>query len=318
MVHHWPTVLIALATLVIGIAQTQTFDNDDDGDNGGVHAQDIPYDTIHPPRSSVGGGDGSVTLETHAIQSSDRRFTAYIASQSVNFTLLQCRNYKDFYRLLYTMCMRSVLCSERYSLEQLPPGDDTVTAHAAAITRDNFRKFVYRLSLRQLFIIQDTKKDDDTNSSGNTTVVPPLFLLEDKVPLEWIPRYVVQLTHQDSTPACVDTFNTLATENVGFVHSTQYMLHLYSAYVRNDYECRHVNEWLVLDAHNRPHCECRRGKSCNNEGNYEVLIIVLTVILILLLIGDIASYFFNTPRILAALDKLNRTSSPSQVKPKQQ
>lgn len=256
---------------------------------------DIPYATIHPPATV-----SSDSVENH------HRFTAFISSQSGNFTTLQCRNYKDFYRLLYTMCYDSVLCSERYSLERTTT-TTTGGKYAATVTRENFKKFVYRLSLRQLFIIQDSGR----NTSGTP---PPLFLLEDKVPLEWIPRYIIQLTHRVET-SCADTFDTLAVENVGFVHATHYQLHLYSAYVRNDYECRHVNEWLTLDSHNRPYCECRQGKSCNNEGNYEVVIIVLTVFIILLLIIDTVAFFTNTTRVFARLDKINRTTT---AKPKQQ
>lgn len=297
--------------------------------NNDYEEDDLPYDTIHPPQS--------ISADSVSISGAHRqRFTTFISSQSVNFTVLQCRNYKDFYRLLYTMCYKSVLCSERYSLEhptQASGGSSnsvTTTAYETSLTRANFKKFVYRLSLRQLFFIHDkgdpppfrtTTTTDNSSSDANQTTLPPLFLLEDKVPLEWIPRYVVQLTHTQGT-ACADTFDTLAPENVGFVHSTHYQLHLYSTYVRNDYECRHINEWLTLDAHNRPHCSCRQGKSCNNEGNYEIAIIVLTTFLIAILIINTISYFTNTKRVLTRLDQVNRTTSTTTtttpVKTKQQ
>lgn len=318
------TVLLYLVLMVSAQTTPGSGNGDDDNDesiDSTIYSQDIPYDAIHP--LATGPVD---TVGTHATQSANnRRFTAFVASQSTNFTTIQCRNYKDFYRLLYTMCISSVLCSERYSLER------TETTHsgsggdyATTVTRTNFKKFVYRLSLRQLFIIQDSgggggggestvRTTDNTNTSA--APLPPLFLLEDKVPLEWIPRYVIQLTHLTGT-SCADTYNTLAQENVAFVHSTHYMLHLYSAYVRNDYECRHVNEWLTLDAHNRPHCDCRQGKSCNNEGNYEVAIIVVAVFMILLLIIDIVAYFTNTTRVLARLDQHNRATPL--IKTKQQ
>ena len=260
-------------------------------------AEEIPYHRIHQQR----------------VASIHQRATQFIASSASSLTTIQCRNYKDLYRLLYKMCLLSVVCSERYSLEQsvtpLVTGNTSgmtpqEITYQTGVSRSNFVKFVYRLALPYILMIRDTGDNTSSNSSSSTNA-NALFLLEDKVPLEWIPRYVIALTH-DTTHSCHTTFNLYAQENLPFIYSTHYLMHVYSRYVRNDYECHHINEWLHIDSDGHPHCACRQGKSCDNEGNYQAVIIALTVILILLIIACVVSFFLTTPKLIAKIHATNQ------------
>jgi hypothetical protein len=264
--------------------------DDDDG---------IPYYAIHQ----------NVAQREATLQRRSERFSAYAASNNASFTTIRCRNHKDLYQLLHRMCLLSVVCSERYSLDQSVLALDNVALTAqertyySGIAKINFKKFVYRLSLPHLFILQDSNASATAASTALNT--QSLFLLEDKVPLQWLPPYIIQLTH-DANDSCLASVDLYAPESVPFVYSTQYLMHVYSLYVRNDYECHHINEWLYLDSQGRPHCGCRQGKSCDNEGNYAPAIITIAVILIVIIIASIISFFVTTPRLIAKIDATNK------------
>ena len=265
----------------VGLAERKThyLNNGDD---------EIHYDAIHDTRDHVTGGDYRATVLSQSTVNS-------------NFTTIRCRNYKDFYTLLYSLCLHSTLCSERYYLDTsvLAPTSEHTTAYYQAVAKINFKKFVYRIALKQLFIIRDV----GTNNTNDTT--RHLFILADRVPLQWIPPFVIALTHNKSDH-CSQSVDLLAAENTLFVHSSQYLLHIYSVYVRNDYECADPNEWMDIDSNNKSHCHCRQGKSCANEATYTTLAIVLSVVIILLVVGNIVSFFTNTSRLVTKIDEANR------------
>lgn len=253
---------------------------------GGSMMRDIPYARIHSQTSST-------RIKTQT-------FYEEILSEdtSLSFKEIQCRHYKDFYYLLYGMCRQSILCSEMYYIEY---SDET--SHAA-MDKVNFKKFVYQLSLSQLFIILGDSTTDVVNDDGKTPS-SSLFLLEDNVPTAWIPRYVIRLN--DALPSlCSETMDLSAEENMAFLHSSLYLLHAYKYYVVNDYKCSHYNEWLVLDAHNKPHCVCRHNKSCETESNYRVVIIILTTLMLMMIVLWIISFFVHTPKLIQKIDEANR------------
>ena len=245
---------------------------------------DVPYVQIHR------------AIDTTKTQS----FYANVNTSTQPFTTIQCRHYKDFYLLLYSLCLRSVLCAEMYYMDQ------SATSHA--VDKVNFKKFVYQLSLSQLFIIQNHGEGGGVRivALDATIRTPQLFLLEDNVPLEWIPRYLIHLENTPDVAPCHTSFNLSAVENTAFVHSTLYLLHAYKYYVVNDYRCDHYNQWLVLDSHNRPICWCKHGKACDSDSNYRILIIILTSIMLLLVTFWLIGFFVSTPSILRKIDDLNR------------
>lgn len=283
---------------------------------------DIEYNTIHKAK--------------YNIQQKRKEFLHYLSNSSNNFTSIQCYNYKDFYYLLYKICSKSVLCSERYNLDNINSivsnndNDDGSKTLANNILKHSFKKFVYQLSLSQLFIVHDhneeginntitTEEDNQEHQKQNN-----LFLLEDNWPIEWIPRYIVELDNgsrngdigrinkKDINSRCSETFNMYSTENIGFIHSTLHLLHLYKTYVVNEFQCNDANERLVLDQFNRPQCVCVNGKSCNNDNNATVLIIIIAVIFLALLVVNIFVVFFRTPSLIRKLDQINRQNQQQQ------
>lgn len=276
---------LLLLFCTIGIVHGQTYDVDSTIDtlvnNDGYNAQqqqqtvDIEYYKIHRVNSQA---------RTHD-------FHSQLINSSIDFTNIECRNYRDFYQLIYSICNQSILCSEMYYLDNRASNNDY-----------NFRKFVYQLSLSQLFLVHDYNSPLSLEEQASYT---QLFLLEDNVPIEWIPHYIINLRNTTNV-TCATSVNLYSSENINFVHSTTYLLHAYKYYVQNDYQCNQFNEWLILDSHNRPHCECRPGKSCDDDTNNRTIIIILTVVIMVLLLVWIISLFTTTPKLIAKIDEANR------------
>lgn len=264
---------------------------------------DIESDTVFAPEST------SQDVPYRRIHTSNVRASVFydkVMAMATPMNEIQCHHYKDFYTLLYTLCRNSTLCSEMYYLGS---SSSSSTESSVSGTKVDFKKFVYQLSLEQLFLIK--KEEDgiiDTGGDGHAGS-PQLFLLEDNMPIEWIPRYVIRLGKiaAASSPPCHESVNLSAPENSDFVHSTLYLLHAYKYYVVNDYKCGHYNEWLVLDAQNRPRCICRHNKSCETESNYRVVIIILTTLMLMAIVLWIVSFFVHTPKLIQKMDEINRS-----------
>lgn len=240
---------------------------------------DIPYSDIH---------SANTALKSQA-------FYDTLKGSSHSFNVLECRNYKDFYYLLYSMCQRSILCSEMYYI------DSTTAAHTA--DKVNFKKFVYQLSLSQLFIVR-RPTNNDTSSSSNS--VSQLFLLEDNTPMEWIPRYIIQLDDSPINQPCHTAFNLTSQENIPFVHSTLYLLHAYKYYVVNDYKCNHYSKWLILDATNKPKCVDKHGKDSDSEVNFRIAMLIIAIIIFMMIVLRIITFFVSVPKLMQKIDETNR------------
>jgi len=303
---------------------------------GDINDDFIIHSFINDGKHSKGGGEEADYLhgdiDYNKIHKSNsllrtRKFHNYLLSKSSSsldssFTTIKCHNYKDFYYLLYKICIESVLCREMYYIDNntytTKDSGNSGTITSIKITTNNFKKFVYQLSLTQLFIIYDYNhiiNNESSSSSSNDELnfkkQDRLFLFEDNWPIEWIPRYIIQLKNStnDTTvllpPQCHQSINIHATENIHFIHITLYLLQSFKTYVINEYHCDDFNERLILDEHNKPHCECKHGKSCNNETNYQTVILALTITLIILIIVWIISMFISTSRLLKKMDQHN-------------
>ena len=261
---------------------------------------DIESDTVFAPESST-----SQDVPYRRIHASNMRASVFydkVMAMATPMNEIQCHHYKDFYTLLYTLCRNSTLCSEMYYLG----GGGGSSESSVSGTKVDFKKFVYQLSLEQLFLIKDDGIIDDDNPSSSSSS-HQLFLLEDNMPIEWIPRYVIRVGKIATTASpCHESVNLSAPENSDFVHSTLYLLHAYKYYVVNDYKCGHYNEWLVLDAQNKPRCICRHNKSCETESNYRVVIIILTTLMLMAIVLWIVSFFVHTPKLIQKMDEINR------------
>lgn len=231
---------------------------------------------------------------THGLEKSGNthRLVASGTNQS-DFTLVQCQDYRDFHQLLYTICNKSTLCSELYSI------DDRSVPNGV-----NFRRFAHQLSLSQLFVVRDLNRVTLSNE-----VQSSLFILEDGWPTQWLPHYLIELQrtpHSDDTAphGCSQSINLYAMENQHFVVTSLHLMQTFKVFVANTDSCGDINERLVVDPEGKPHCECKNGKSCNSSTNYEIFIIVLLVLLCLGILAYLISMLICTARLLKKMDSL--------------
>lgn len=280
--------------------------NGNNDNNDDFFRNDIQYNKIHKISS----------LSNTIIRT--KELDDYIITYNTSFRYIQCHNYKDFYYVLYSACLQSILCSEQYYLDNsiINLNNNNVSnttsknKYYATISKRNFKKFVYQIAITQLFIVHDYNSNissETVNIDNEINTQNTLLLLEDKVPVEWIPRFIIQLNNTlNSTNKCHVTMDLLLPENQAFVHSTLYLLHIYSSYVRNDYRCKHYNEWFTIGSDNKLHCECKPGKSCSTERTDRTIIIIVAIVLVILSIVNIISIFSNTSKLLSKIDETNK------------
>jgi hypothetical protein len=235
-----------------------------------------------------------------------------VTNASRNFSVIHCRNYKDFYTLLYAICARSRLCAELYYMDEPPLNRTLSTKEAAYIKRASFKKFTYQLALTKLFIVRDfnsktvqppppttTTPSENAREEQTLEREAHLLLLQDGWPLEWLPRYVIELNASSNASAarCTQNVNLSSAEGANFARDSILLMQLYKTFVINEYHCTDFNEHLVLDAEQRPHCLCRPNRSCNEESTYKPLIIALTIVLVLMAVALFFSNFYGTRSI---------------------
>ena len=352
--------MLIILLIIIHIIRSQNiYDNiNGGGDDNGISADDGEND------NGVGGGGDTATMVIHSLMNEDhdgaggnnrrhresgirmltekekrklkitaermKEYEAYISDQSHNFTVIKCHNYKDMYTLVYNICLESNLCSELFRMDKSDISynkSNIMMKTASNIHKNNFKKFVYQLSLTQLFIIHDhnVKKKHPNNTFGVTDESieedgeflldqqllekqqqSNIFFWEDNWPPQWVPRYIIELNNtRNESAKCQSTFNMYSTENINFIHSTLYLLQVFKTFVVNEYQCSDFNERLVLDVNNQPECVCAYGKSCDNESNTNILIIVIMSIFLVLLLLQIISTFWSTRKIVNQIHIVN-------------
>ena len=282
-----------------------------------INDNDIPFYETH-----TSGIDGALnTIKKN------QQYIDYIENASDSFTFISCSNYKDYYTLVYNICQHEKLCSEAYYIESAislkTPGEPSSSSSIASVKeRNDFKKFFYQLSLSRVFPIQDlnlyTTNESSSGGGGDsgnqsytenqqTMGQSNIFFFENNWPMEWVPPYIIQLNHTDnSTTKCHNSIDLYDRSNAQFIRDTLHMLLLYKTYVVSEYHCEHFNQRLVLDTNNNPHCECKSGKSCSGNNNFQTIIIVLEVVFILLFIVWIISMFFNARDVIKKIDDTNK------------
>ena len=259
-----------------------------------------------------------------------KEYEVYIMNQTMNFTVIRCQNYKDMYTLIYNICNESSLCKEAFHLDNIKHNQQQQSQSTSNIYNNNFKRFIYQLSLTQLFIIHDHNNGASGASNDKATAASDeseflldqqilskqqqsnIFFWEDNLPPQWIPRYIIELNNT-YTDTCVNTFNIYSTDNSNFIHSTLYLLHVFKTYVVNDYQCSDFNERLILDVNNQPECICAYGKSCDNESNTTILIIIIVVLFLVLLVLYIIATFWSNKRIIDAIYHVSMHNKSKQL-----
>lgn len=173
--------------------------------------------------------------------------------------ILTCVDNEDLYRLLYTICIRSILCREIYYLDES--------------NERNFHKFMHQLSLIKLFHHHNESIED-------------LFVTQIW-PSEWCPYYMIQ--YEPTVTNC----SQIGPPSITFVYAVMDMMMTYKQYISNEHYCNDHNERLIWDG-NQFRCICRRGRTCHNDARTNAYITLLVIMIIGLFFLLIAMSFYNT------------------------
>lgn len=184
----------------------------------------------------------------------------YETTNLTTIGILYCVDEEDLYRLLYTICIRSILCREVYYLDE---SNDR-----------NFDKFMRQLSLIKLF------NQNEPNFKTEDLFITQIW------PSEWCPYYTVQY---QSTDYCSQS----APPSLTFVYAAMDMMMTYKQFISNEHYCNDHNERLIWDGSSF-RCICRRGRTCHNDARTNAYITLLVVMVIGLFFLLILMSFYNT------------------------
>jgi hypothetical protein len=178
---------------------------------------------------------------------------------------LQCQTDGDFYKLLYEICERDLVCRHVYFIETGHRGQHNYALNATLPREKRFyERFRRQVVLFNFFaILREGEGDDDDDGWGrNETLSAPLhsFL--------WPPEWLINITViiSNSTPvACYLSFNLSDPENLLFIHYTLDLLKTFKNYITR-HRCPHPNMQLLYDpGERRFFCHCPESLLCKNE-----------------------------------------------------
>lgn len=193
--------------------------------------------------------------------------SSYFCQQSEQ-NIIVCQNEEDFLRLLYNTCIQTFACRTLYHLYPLDASHVSPTPERDSFidyrNERDFDLFSHQLSRSLIF-----KYENDTAIVG----IERRLVLQGLVPAVWLPQTVVRF---DGLTLCYNmTLEPLVAVSV------LYSMHIYKIVVADEFFCHDPNERFLLDPiTNTSFCICKQGKSCDNESNFDFLMIRLAVILI--------------------------------------
>ena len=291
---------------------------------------------------------------THKINTEERFKKLYSKMNQItvdhawNIRNIECLNLNDFYYLLFRICNGSRICSELYYFEDT---DDFTRSHSVhkkysesgngmngfhiRVENMNIKKFIYQLSLVQLYPIRNEnnpthhssssssinkqKKDNTSHHEEKNESIhylrnvmmneiltnDRLFILEENWLSSWLPLYIITLNTTRNI-SCSRTFDIENRSNREFIVDTLYLLQTYRLFVTNEHFCYDFNEELKLDDNNQFHCKCKDGKQCNSDTNFRQIIIILMFSLIALLLLWTFCYILSHISIIRQLSEINK------------
>lgn len=206
--------------------------------------------------------------------------------------IIRCQNEDDYYHLLYNTCLQAKVCKLLFHLYPLREESDVgnTAERTAFIDYRNKRDYqLFRDQLSKSLIFQQ-----DSTGLLLTGAVPDerRLVLQNLIPSVWLPTTIVNFNLSQPV-LCSET--DLPPQQA--LHAL-YALHLYKTTVSDEFFCHDPNERLLIDpVTETAYCICKKEKICNNESNYNHLLIMLMIILIfsMFIVGvfSIAGIFYK-------------------------
>ena len=198
-------------------------------------------------------------------------------TRCTNITI-QCVDRDDYYRLMYQICSKQVLCKELYYLD-VPHHNNTV------IVEQDYQRFRYQMSL----IVFYTYSPPPPHWDG----VP---LVEILFPPVWQPNVTIEFSSSTSPP-CKESYDLEDPSNLEFIYLSLYTLQSYKEYISNEHYCADFNERPIYNpATGEFDCFCTNDKLCNNVASYRQLMLYIMLLVLSSVLIYIAENYIITFR----------------------
>jgi hypothetical protein len=181
--------------------------------------------------------------------------------------VLECQNHNDYLIFLYNLCLQSPPCRLPFDLSPIDPDVNTV---ADTAQKNDFIRYTNERSF-QLFRDQMNKKQ--IFPSALTT---QKTIFETILPPEWLPNIQFIINPNASLPCSSQSYNS---SNIIIIASL-YAMSIYKWTMTDEFFCHDHNEHLFLSPTGGYYCQCKEGKSCDNDSNTDNLLVLLIVFLI--------------------------------------
>jgi hypothetical protein len=217
--------------------------------------------------------------------------------------IIPCQDMDDYFSLLYTICIKHALCSELYDLRQ---HEDNNTL----LDDKNRKRFKDQLTTINLYIKLLNSSLSEINTSipfiNVSTSLKP-FIMQETWPLIWMPPYVIHIYSLYDT-TCQSSLELNTNANITFVYITTNLLQTYKSYMANQNICNNHNEHLRQNENGEFSCECKPGKDCTDDVNFQKgTQFLLTTLLIAVLLA-----IFSI--VITTVTKLNKLRLVSKLK----
>jgi hypothetical protein len=255
-----------------------------------------------------GSSSSSVTTQSivtrHDLMSSQLMSdTIQITIDLSDYTLIQCQSVDDYIALLYNLCTKSTTCCELFYLTQ--DSDENITSFHY---EKNLKRFAYQITTANFFILINGDLPEVNNTSSSSTIpivnisTKKPFIMQESWPTTLFPNFIFQIPTNTSTTSLCQSLAIQSSDNRTLFYITQLLLLTYKMFVVNENYCSNPNEVLKMDENYKFHCECKLGKDCDNDSNFEKATIGLLISLMVLEIILIVALFVSSN---AKLEKLS-------------
>lgn len=246
----------------------------------------------------------------------------YQCSCDGEIILVQCHDQLDYHGLLFRICEKSTHCSRLYYID--PDLDTSNFTHIGSGIKKlhDFDRFNHQMERVIMFdaynmsiVATPTTDNSTTTTSIMTLITPKEKLLSTMLPPEWVTEIQIIFTelvvHSNLSSSistthhsCTESYDILAPENRLFVYSVLMSLQTFKLFISEEYSCSDPNEKLYMTGGGTFKCICSKGKSCNNESNFETIIIILMIFLLIGVSMWIVITFFSTISTSRQIQKL--------------
>ncbi len=223
----------------------------------------------------------------------------FIYHSNATDLVLQCQNENDYLVFLYNLCLKSPPCKQPFHLSPINTNVNTLvdTEQKNAFIRytneRNFQLFRSQLNRKQIFPITTT-----TSSSLQATTEKTIF--ETILPSEWLPTIQVNINANANIPCSSENYNA----SNSIIIASLYAMSIYKLTMVDEFFCHDHNERLFLSPSGEINCQCKEGKSCDNDSHTDELLKLLIIFLIFAIALLIAFLLYSLYSKKLLIDKV--------------